>query len=64
MRTVKFSDAEFGALPRYPNGRIINLSEIFMWLTPKQVERLQSDDWSYHGELEEEVRIMAAEFNQ
>jgi hypothetical protein len=61
-RTKKFTNAEFAALARYPNGRIESLSEIFMWLTPSQVEKLHSDDWAYYGDLEEEVRIMAREF--
>lgn len=61
-RTKKFTNAEFNALPRYENGRIECLSEIFMWLTASQVEKLHSDDWAYYGDLEEEVRIMAQEF--
>ena len=61
-RTKKFTNAEFKALPRYENGRVKNLSEIFMWLTKAQVEKLNGDDYSYYDDLQEEVRIMAADF--
>jgi len=52
---------QFLALPRYINGRIKNLSEIFLDLTVEQVEMLHGDDWSYYHELQEEVECMMAE---
>ena len=62
-RTSKFTNAEFKALPRYSNGRIIDLPMNFMWLTDSQKENLHDDDYSYYDELEEECRIMMEEFN-
>jgi hypothetical protein len=52
---------QFLALPRYINGRIKNLSEIFLDLTSEQVEMLHGDDWSYYHELQEEVEYMMTE---
>jgi hypothetical protein len=49
------TDAQFAALPRYTNDRIKNLPDVFLLLTPEQVERLHEDDWSYYHELEEEI---------
>lgn len=46
---------QFAVLPRYDNGRIKNLPDVFLSLTPEQVERLHEDDWSYYHELEEEI---------
>jgi len=55
------SPKEFKNLPRYENGRIKNLPEVFYKLTPTQVLNLDSDDWSYYHELMEELNIMYAE---
>ena len=55
-RTKKFTNAEFNALERYPNGRIVDLSECFIWLTEAQVAQLHGDDWSYYDDLQEELR--------
>lgn len=55
IRTEKFSAAEFEALERYSNGRIMDLSNVFLLLTDEQVEQLHSDDWSYYHELQEEL---------
>lgn len=57
-RTKSFTNAEFQALPRYPNGCIQDLPMHFMWLTNAQKEKLHGDDWSYLDDLEEEARIM------
>jgi hypothetical protein len=51
----KMTDTDFAALPRWPNGRLMDLAVIFFMLTPKQVEQLHGDDWSYYNELQEEV---------
>lgn len=61
-RTRNFTNAEFKALERYPNGRLIDLPMNFMWLTDSQKDKLHGDDWSYLDELEEECRIMMEEF--
>lgn len=61
-RETPFTDAEFAVLPRYANGRIVDLPMSFMWITDDQREQLHEDDWSYIDELEEECRIMLAEF--
>ena len=61
-RTKSFSNAEFNALSRNPSGEIINLSDHFVWLTDKQIDRLHDDDWSRVLELQEEIEIMKAEF--
>ncbi len=55
------SPKEFKNLPRYENGRIKNLPEVFYKLTATQVLNLDSDDWSYYHELMEELNIMYAE---
>lgn len=55
IRTEKFSTAEFEALERYSNGRIMDLSNVFLLLTDGQVEQLHDDDWSYYQELQEEL---------
>lgn len=57
----KMTDADFAALPRWTNGRIMDLSDIFYMLTTEQVEKLHGDDWSYYHELQEELEIMMQE---
>jgi len=57
----KMTDADFAALPRWTNSRIMDLSDIFYMLTPEQVEKLHGDDWSYYHELQEELEIMMQE---
>ncbi len=49
------TNKEFAALERNADGRLIYLSDFFMRLTPKQIEALHEDDWSYYHELMEEV---------
>tara|TARA_R100000995_G_C3415986_1_gene91607 strand:- start:53 stop:268 length:216 start_codon:yes stop_codon:yes gene_type:complete len=61
-RTKSFSNAEFNALSRNDVGEIINLSDHFVWLTDKQIDRLHDDDWSRVIELQEEIEIMKADF--
>lgn len=53
--TTALTTAQFEALPRYENGRIKNLAEVFIFLTNDQVLDLQDDDWSYYQELQEEL---------
>lgn len=57
----KLNWTEFTRLPRYENGRIKNLPDVFLSLTPQMVVCLQSDDWSYYQELQEELECMMAE---
>lgn len=59
----KFNWTQFRSLPRYENGRIIGLSDVFLSLTPQMVLCLHSDDWSYYQELQEELECMMAELN-
>ena len=68
-RTKPLSRTEFDALPRYgqtgaslPCGRIVDLPAVFHLLTPPQVCDLDSDDWEYYNELDEEVRVMFEQF--
>ena len=62
-REEKFTNDEFAALPRNAGGDIIPLAEgAFIWLTDDQKERLTGDDQTRLDDLEEEVRVMAAEF--
>jgi len=49
------SDKDFAALPRWPNGRLMDLADIFFMLTPEQIEQLHGDDWSYLQDLKEEI---------
>lgn len=57
----KFTWAQFQSLPRV-RGRITILPDVFLSLTDEMVNVLHSDDWSYYMELQEEVRILAKEF--
>ena len=52
---MQLSASEFAALERYSNGRLVDLSDVFLQLTAEQVEELHSDDWSYYHELQEEL---------
>lgn len=52
---------QFLALPRYPNGRIISMSEVFLEIPQDFLEMLHGDDWSYYHELQEELEYMMAE---
>ena len=52
---TKLSLPEFLMLARYSNGRLRNLSEVFLDLTEEQVEMLHGDDWSYYHELQEQL---------
>lgn len=62
-RETKFTDAEFDAIERNSEGRIIDdFDLVACFLTEAQVERLHSDDWSRYGEWEEEMRCLIAEF--
>lgn len=61
-RTKCFTNAEFNSLSRNDEGEIINLSDHFVWLTDKQINRLSGDDWMRVCELQEEVEIMKADF--
>ena len=61
-RTKKFTADEFNALPRNADGDIINLYDVFIWLTPEQEEALTGDDYSRVDSYNEEVRYMASDF--
>lgn len=61
-RTKYFTNAEFNALLRNDDGEIENLSDHFIWLTDKQIDRLSGDDWMRVCELQEEIDIMKADF--
>lgn len=55
---MKMTNVEFNALARYSNGRLMNLPGVFERLTEAQVKKLESDDWSYYHELQDEVLAM------
>lgn len=57
---VQLTDEQFENLERQ-NGRIVDLPSCYHVLTAGQVEALDSDDWSYYGELLEEMEGMIAE---
>ena len=61
-RTKYFTNAEFNALSRNDDGEIENLSDHFVWLTEKQIDRLSDDDWMRVCELQEEIEIIKADF--
>lgn len=52
---VKMTDNDFANLPRWPNGRLMDLADVYFMLTPEQVDLLHGDDWSYYNELQEEI---------
>jgi hypothetical protein len=61
-RTTRFTSVEFDAIPRYPNGDIIELTAAYPFITDYQREKLTDDDWSRMIELDEEISYLAAEF--
>ena len=46
---------EYMALPRYKNGRIIDLPLHWYRMNQDMLDTLVGDDWSYYLELQEEV---------
>ena len=61
-RTTQLTNAEFRALRRNTEGRIIDDFEMaWIWMTDAQKDRLHGDDWSRGVELEEELSYMVAE---
>lgn len=54
MRTKKLSMKEFKALKRV-EGRIVDFYDVALLLTPKMVDMLDCDDWSYYHEINEEL---------
>ena len=52
---MTLTDAEFLALDRYSNGRLKDIADVFLGLSPAQIDQLHSDDWSYYQELQEEL---------
>jgi hypothetical protein len=61
-RTKKLTPEDFNALPRNADGDIIDLYDVFVWLTPKQEDSLTGDDYSRVDDYKEELRCLAAEF--
>lgn len=58
-RETKLTDAEFSAIQRNDEGRIIwDFCLIWCWLTDDQKDELNDDDWQHGQELDEELRIM------
>lgn len=53
---------QFKALPRYPNGRLLDLPAVFHLITDEMLAELHGDDWSYYHELQEELEYLMAEF--
>jgi hypothetical protein len=60
IRTEKYTMEEFKAIPRYANGRIVDLYEHFLLLTDEQIDMLDSDDWSYYYEMQDELEYELA----
>ena len=62
-RDTKLTNAEFAALERNADGRIVwDLDLVWIWATDSQKLRMDSDD-RYHGfELDEEMALLASEF--
>jgi hypothetical protein len=53
--SMKLSDSDFRNLPRWSNGRLMDLADVFYMLTEEQVAQLHGDDWSYYQDLQEEL---------
>ena len=53
-----YTDNQFNNLERYPNGDIINLYEIHIFLSEEQIDKLTEDDWSRVIEYQSELDYM------
>jgi len=61
-RTTKLTNAEFSALRRNTEGRIIDDFDMaWVWMTDAQKERLHGDDQSRGFDVDEEIRHMMAD---
>jgi len=61
-RSTKYTNKEFAALSRNEDGDLIDLYESYPWLTDEQKNLVSEDDWSRCVEIEEELLVMFAEF--
>jgi len=55
MRTEMLNMNEFLALPRSEEGRILNMYDNFLFMTPEMVKLLETDDFAYYYDLKEEI---------
>jgi hypothetical protein len=61
-RETKLTDAEFKALERNSEGRIIDDFDMaWVWMTDAQKERLHGDDQSRGFDVDEEIGYMMAD---
>ena len=62
-REAKFTDAEFDALERNEDGRILDdFDLVWCWATDEQKERMHNDDQSRGFECDEGLAYLMAEF--
>lgn len=62
-REAKLTNAEFAALRRNSEGRILDdFDFVWIWTTESQKEKMHGDDQSRGYELDEEFTFMASEF--
>ena len=53
-----YTNNQFDSLKRYPNGDIIDLYEVHIFLSDKQIDKLTEDDWSRVIEYQSELDYM------
>ena len=58
----KFTKTEFNAIPRNPDGDIIDIEDAYPFITLNQRLLLSEDDFSRMYDLDEDMRVMLAEF--
>ena len=62
-RDTKLTNAEFAALERNADGRILRDFDLaWIWATDSQKMRMHGDDQSRGDDCDEEMRCMLAEF--
>lgn len=61
-RELPFTEEDFAAIPRNADGDIIDLEDAYPFITDAQREKLTGDDQSRMDALDEEIRVMSAEF--
>ncbi len=62
-RETKLTDAEFDAIERNADGRILDdFDMVWIWSTEEQRAQMHGDDVSRGDDTDEELRCMLAEF--
>lgn len=64
-RTEVFTAAEFAAIERNEDGRIIDdFDLVWIWATDEQKATMHGDDQSRGDDVDEELRVMMAEYSE